>query len=443
MTEVAVPGREELLDLVRSFAVREHAPQPFVAGETRVPVSGRTIDEDDIASLVDAALDGWLTSGRFAARFEEALAGYLGRKHAILCNSGSSANLLALSALTSRKLGDRRLRPGDEVITVAGGFPTTVNPILQNGLVPVFIDLEEMERGTYNADVSQLEEALSTKTRAIMLAHTLGNPFDLEEVTRFAAKHHLWLVEDNCDALGSVYKRSLTGSFGHVSTFSFYPAHHITMGEGGCVVTDRGRLKTLIESFRDWGRDCWCEPGDADTCGKRFRWKLGRLPRGYDHKYIFSHVGYNMKVTDMQAATGVSQLKKLPGFIEARRSNFDRLSKAFADLESYLVLPQATEHSKPSWFGFPLSVRPDAGFDRRALVGFLDDRNIDTRMLFAGNLTRQPAYQDREFRTVGELTQSDRVMDGAFWLGVYPGLTTEMIDYVSDSIHEFCSGKAR
>ena len=427
--------------MVRAFADKEHAPGEFFPGESKVPVSGRTIDSDDVATLVDAALDGWLTSGRFAAEFEASLAAYLGRKHAILCNSGSSANLLALSCLTSKKLGEKRLRPGDEIITVAGGFPTTVNPIVQNGLVPVFIDLEPVEAGTYNADVGQLEAALSDRTRGIMLAHTLGNPFRIDEVARFARRNHLWFVEDNCDALGSRFDGKLTGTFGDLATFSFYPAHHITMGEGGCVVADRGRLKTLVESFRDWGRDCWCEPGDADTCGKRFRWRLGKLPRGYDHKYIFSHVGYNLKITDMQAATGVAQLRKLPSFIERRRDNFDYLSKALADLEEYFVLPQATRNSSPSWFGFPLTVRPGAGFGRRDLITFLDERNIDSRMLFAGNLARQPAYQDRAFRSVGDLTETDRVMESTFWIGVYPGLTEAMIDYVAESIRSFCEGK--
>jgi CDP-6-deoxy-D-xylo-4-hexulose-3-dehydrase len=349
--------------------------------------------------------------------------------------------LLAVSALTSKKLGQKRLQAGDEVITVAGGFPTTVGPLIQNGLVPVFIDLEPLEAGTYNADVEMLEEAVSDRTRGVILAHTLGNPFQVDVVTKFAKDRGLWFVEDNCDALGSRFAGRLTGSFGHLATSSFYPAHHITMGEGGCVLTDRGRLKTLVESFRDWGRDCWCEPGDADTCGKRFNWKLGKLPRGYDHKYIFSHVGYNMKVTDMQAAAGVSQLKKLDRFVAARRANFDHLSKALADLEDLFVLPQATERSEPSWFGFPLSVRTDAGFDRRELVTFLDTRNIDTRMLFAGNLARQPAYQDRVFRSIGDLVQTDRVMESTFWIGVYPGLSEAMIDYVSESIHTFSRGK--
>lgn len=435
--------RTELLELIRRFASVEHAPEAFTPGETRVPVSGRTIDADDITTLVDAALDGWLTTGRYALEFEETLAAYLGRKHAILCNSGSSANLLALSALTSRKLGERRLRAGDEVITVAGGFPTTVNPIVQNGLVPVFVDLEPVERGTYNVDPAQLESAIGPKTRAIMLAHTLGNPFALDEVRRLARRHHLWFVEDNCDALGSEYDGRLTGTFGDLATFSFYPAHHITMGEGGCIVADRGRLKTLVESFRDWGRDCWCEPGDADTCGKRFGWQQGHLPKGYDHKYIFSHVGYNLKATDLQAATGVSQMKKLPSFIQSRRDNFDYLERALSDLDEHLILPQATAKSRPSWFGFPITVREEAAFDRPALVKYLDGCNIDTRMLFAGNLARQPAYQDRPFRTIAQLTETDRVMNGTFWLGVFPGLDRAMLDYVIDRVRAFCKDPRR
>jgi CDP-4-dehydro-6-deoxyglucose reductase, E1 len=356
----------------------------------------------------------------------------------VLCNSGSSANLLAISALTSKKLGERRLRPGDEVITVAAGFPTTVNPLVLNRLVPVFVDVE---LGTYNLDVSQLEAALGPRTRAIMAAHTLGNPFDLAAVTAFAEEHGLWLIEDNCDALGSTYDGRLTGSFGDFGTLSFYPAHHITMGEGGAVLTNRPQLKLLLESFRDWGRDCWCEPGEDDTCGLRFAQQLGGLPHGYDHKYIYTHVGYNLKVTDMQAAVGVAQLRKLPQFVEARRRNWQLLYEGLAPFEDVLLLPRATERSEPSWFGFPLTVREEAPFDRNALVRHLEEHKIATRLLFGGNLTRQPAYEDVEFRRVGPLTNSDVVMNRSFWIGVYPGLTEEMIAYVVSEFERFLAGR--
>ncbi|NNE33950.1 MAG: lipopolysaccharide biosynthesis protein RfbH, partial [Rhodothermales bacterium] len=399
-----------------------------------VRVSGRVYDADDMRHLVDASLDFWLTTGRFAAEFERSFARYVGTRFALLCNSGSSANLLAVSALTSPLLGDRRLRPGDEVITVAAGFPTTVNPILQNRLTPVFVDIE---LGTYDVIIDRLEEALGPKTRAIILAHTLGNPFDIDAVCSFADRHDLWLVEDNCDALGSKYKGKHTGTFGDLATVSFYPAHHITMGEGGCVLTSSPKLKRAVESFRDWGRDCWCAPGEANTCGKRFDWQLGELPCGYDHKYTYSHVGYNLKLTDMQAAVGVSQLKKLPSFIEARQRNWRRLRSGLAPLEEFFVLPEPTKGSDPSWFGFLLTIRPDAPFSRNELVDHLEQRGIGTRLLFGGNLTRQPAYLDTPYRIVGELTNTDIVMDGAFWVGVYPSLTDEMIDFVIDSFRVF------
>lgn len=432
--------REQIIALVREYADKALSPASWSAGEHTIPVSGRTFDHDEVAHLVDASLDFWLTQGRFAAMFEQQLASFIGRPHAILCNSGSSANLLALSALTSPKLGERRLVPGDEVITVAGGFPTTVNPIVQNRLVPVFVDVEPLESGTYNADTSMLEEALSDRTRAVILAHTLGNPFRIEEVQAFTKKNNLWLIEDNCDALGSTYLGRRTGSFGDLATFSFYPAHHITMGEGGCVVVRNGRMKKLVESFRDWGRDCWCEPGEADTCGKRFKWRLGSLPPGYDHKYIFSHIGYNLKATDMQAAIGVAQMKKLPAFIEARKRNFQYLSQSLADFAEHLILPQPTPNSDPSWFGFPISVRESAPFTKRDLVAHLAQNGVDTRMLFAGNLARQPAYRDVQTRAVGDLKQTDRVMHGTFWIGVYPGLDFASLDVVVGRIKRFIHG---
>ena len=436
--QTAAALREQILALVNTFHDLEFAPREFVPGETPVPVSGRVFDADELLHLVDASLDFWLTTGRYAKQFELQFARAVGVRHAILCNSGSSANLLAVSALTSKKLGERRLQPGDEVITVAAGFPTTVNPIILNGLVPVFVDVE---LGTYNLDVSQLEAALGPRTRAIMAAHTLGNPFDLDSVSAFAKEHGLWLIEDNCDALGSTYDGKLTGSFGDFGTLSFYPAHHITMGEGGAVLTNRPQLKLLLESFRDWGRDCWCEPGEDDTCGLRFAHQLGSLPHGYDHKYIYTHVGYNLKVTDMQAAVGVAQLAKLPTFVETRQRNWQLLRDGLAPYEDAFLLPQATHRSDPSWFGFPITVREEAPFDRNELVRHLEDRRIATRLLFGGNLTRQPAYEDVEFRAVGELPNSDVVMNRSFWIGVYPGLTEEMIAFVVSEFARFVEAR--
>ena len=411
-------------------------PAPFVPGESWVPVSGRVFDATELQFLVDASLDFWLTTGRFASQFEREFARTTGVRHAILCNSGSSANLLATSALTSWKHGDRQLRPGDEVITVAAGFPTTVNPAIQHGLVPVFLDVD---LGTYDIDVTRLEEAVSPKTRAIILAHTLGNPFDVDAITALAKRHDLWLVEDSCDALGSTYRGKPIGTFGDLATVSFYPAHHITMGEGGCVLTNSPRMKTILESFRDWGRDCWCEPGKENTCGKRFDWQLGDLPHGYDHKYIYSHIGYNLKATDMQAAVGVAQLRKLPEFIDRRRHNWRRLHEGLSELSHLFALPRATEHSDPSWFGFALTVRPDAPFSRRELVQWLDTKRVATRQLFGGNLLRQPAYRDVPHRVVGELTNTDIVMQGTFWLGVYPGISDTMVDYMVDCVRQFCA----
>ena len=422
--------REEILALADQYFAAKFGAKPFVSDESVVPVSGKVLDAADLRNLIDASLDCWLTTGRFAAEFERKFARYLGVRGASLVNSGSSANLLAISCLTSPKLGDRQLKPGDEVITVAAGFPTTVNPIIQNQLVPVFIDVT---LPSFQADSSQLEAALSDRTRAIMIAHTLGNPYDLDVVASFAKKHKLWLIEDSCDALGATYKGQMVGTFGDLATFSFYPAHHITMGEGGAVVTNSPLLKTLAESFRDWGRDCWCEPGKDNTCGKRFDWQLGDLPCGYDHKYTYSHIGYNLKLTDMQAAIGLSQLEKLPGFIAARRRNFQYLYDALKPLQEVLMLPEATPGANPSWFGFPIAVREDAPFTRDQLIRKLDASKIGTRLLFGGNLIRQPAYKDVKYRVVGDLENTDFVMRNVFWIGVYPGLTEEMLQHVIES----------
>ncbi|HZQ78244.1 MAG TPA: lipopolysaccharide biosynthesis protein RfbH [Acidimicrobiia bacterium] len=424
--------RLEILELVSRYHDAAFVPGPFVAGETPVPVSGKVFDANEMALLVDASLEFWLTTGRFAEQFEQEFADWLGSAHAVLCNSGSSANLLAVTALTSERL-HRPLKPGDEVITVAAGFPTTLNPIIQNRMIPVFVDIE-LE--TYDADMTRLAEAIGPKTRAIVLAHTLGNPFEVETVLRLAREHDLWVVEDNCDGLGSRYKGQLTGTFGDVATASFYPAHHITLGEGGCVLTQRASLRKIIESFRDWGRDCWCAPGADNTCGRRFDWSLGDLPYGYDHKYIYSHIGYNLKATDLQAAVGVGQLRKLEGFVEARRRNWQLLHDGLAELDCF-VLPQPTPDTDPSWFGFCLTVRDDAPFTRGELVSFLESQRIGTRQLFAGNLLRQPAYRGIDHRVVGDLRNSDIVTERTFWLGVFPGLTVPMLEFVVESIHKF------
>ncbi len=426
--------RQQILALVQEYYEAEHSQQPFFPGETDVPVSGRVFDAAEMVNLVDSSLEFWLTTGRYADQFERDFSRWMGVRHAILCNSGSSANLLALSALTSPKLEERQLLPGDEVLTVAAGFPTTVNPIVQNQLTPVFLDIE---LGTYNVDVAQLETAVSPRTKAIMIAHTLGNPFDLDPVLEIANKHNLWLIEDNCDAVGARYNGRLTGSFGHLSTVSFYPAHHITMGEGGCVLTRHSQLKKLVESFRDWGRDCWCAPGVANTCGKRFEWQLGELPEGYDHKYIYSHIGYNLKMTDMQAAVGVAQLDKLPDFIAARKRNWQLLYDGLKQYEEFFILPQATPNSDPSWFGFLLTVRPDAPFSRNDLIQFLEANQVATRLLFSGNIIRQPAYQNINYRVVGELTNTDTVMNQTFWIGVYPRITPDMVEYVLSVFAKF------
>ncbi|WP_461027153.1 lipopolysaccharide biosynthesis protein RfbH [Streptomyces sparsus] len=425
--------RELVLDHTRKYHLESQGDGRFVPGTTEIWPSGAVLDADDRAALVEAALDLRIAAGDRSKRFESRFAKLLQRRKAHLTNSGSSANLLALTALTSHVLGERRLKPGDEVITVAAGFPTTVNPIVQNGMVPVFIDVE---MGIYNTTADRVAAAIGPKTRAIMIAHALGNPFEVAEIARLAKEHDLFFVEDNCDAVGSTYEGRLTGTFGDLTTVSFYPAHHLTMGEGGCVLTSNLQLAKVVESLRDWGRDCWCEPGKSNTCFKRFEYQLGKLPKGYDHKYIFSHVGYNLKATDLQAALGLTQLDKLEGFTAARRRNWRRLREGL-DGVPHLMLPEPTPKSDPSWFGFVLTVDPEAPFTRAALVAFLESRKIGTRRLFAGNLTRQPAYVDRPHRVVGDLTNSDLITDQTFWVGVYPGLTDEMIDYVVSSVREF------
>ena len=426
--------RNEIRSLVREYHAIAFPEKPFLGGISTVPVSGKVFDADELDLLVDSSLDFWLTTGRYAEQFEKSFAKRMGMKHAMLCNSGSSANLLAMSALTSPRLKKRALKEGDEVLTVAAGFPTTVNPILQNRLVPVFVDAQ---LGTYDASVESLAEAVGPKTKAIFMAHTLGNPFDLDGVMRLAEEHNLWVIEDTCDAVGATFNGKPVGSFGHLSTTSFYPAHHITMGEGGCVLVKSGPMKKIVESLRDWGRDCWCPPGQDNTCGRRFDWQLGELPYGYDHKYAYSHVGYNLKMTDMQAAVGVAQLNKLDGFIKARNDNWERLRAGLASLEEHFILPEATPGSDPSWFGFALTVRPDAPFTRFDLVQHLESRRIGTRQLFGGNLLRQPAYQGHDIRVVGELTNADAITEGTFWIGVYPGLSEEMIDFMIGTVHEF------
>jgi len=432
--------RALILDLTGEYARRFHAPRPFVPGESSVPVSGKVYNDTDVRHLVDSALDFWLTTGRFNAEFETQLAKRLNVAHALTTNSGSSANLLALSSLTSHYLRGEALKPGDEVITVATGFPTTVNPSLQYGLVPVFVDVDIP---TYNIKPEMIEAAVTDKTRAIMVAHTLGNPFDLGEVMRVAKKYQLWVVEDCCDALGARYDGKGVGTFGDIGTLSFYPAHHITMGEGGAVFTDKPRLKRVIESMRDWGRDCWCAPGQDNTCGKRFARKLGSLPRGYDHKYTYSHAGYNLKITDMQAAVGLAQLGHLDDFLAARQRNFDLLTELLAPFEDALILPEPTPNSEPSWFGYPITIRDSAQLDRDDLVQFLDGHKIGTRLLFGGNLLRQPYMKDRNYRVVGDLTNAEVVTNNCFWIGLYPGLTESHLAYSVETIAKFISGEGR
>ena len=418
--------RQQIAQLVDEYAAIAMAPRPFEAGKTVIPPSGKVIDGAELKNMVEASLDGWLTTGRFNDMFEKRLAAFLGVRHLLTTNSGSSANLLAFSALTSPKLGERAIRKGDEVIGVAAGFPTTVNPILQFGAVPVFVDVDIP---TYNIKPELIEAAITSKTKAIMLAHTLGNPYNLKVIRELCDKYGLWLIEDCCDALGSTYDGKLVGTFGDIGTLSFYPAHHITMGEGGAVFTNNTELKKIIESFRDWGRDCYCAPGCDNTCGKRFGWQLGSLPAGYDHKYTYSHLGYNLKITDMQAACALAQLDKVENFIQARKDNFRYLSNALQSCSEFLILPEATENSDPSWFGFPITIRPESGISRVDVLQYLDQHRVGTRLLFAGNLTRQPYMDGQQYRISGELNNTDLVMNNTFWIGVHPALTQDMLDY--------------
>lgn len=426
--------RGQISALVKQYADKVYAPKSFVPGETPVPVSGKVIGDKELQYMVEASLDGWLTTGRFNAMFEEKLAKFLGVKYLITVNSGSSANLVAFSTLTSPRLGQRAIKQGDEVIGVAAGFPTTVNPILQFGAVPVFVDVD---LATHNINASLIEAAITPKTKAIMLAHSLGNPFNLEVVTALCKKYNLWLVEDCCDALGATYNGQMVGSFGDIATLSFYPAHHITMGEGGAVFTNNPELKLIAESFRDWGRDCYCAPGKDNTCNKRFCWKLGGLPEGYDHKYTYSHLGYNLKISDMQAACALAQMDRVDDFISARKANYAYLKNRLQSCANYLHLPEATPNSAPSWFGFPVVLKEDAGVKRVDLLNYLDQNKIGTRLLFAGNLTRQPYMIGRNFRVSGELTNTDIVMNQTFWLGVFPGLQTEHLEYIATKLEEF------
>ena len=421
--------------LVSQYAEEKYKTKDFIPGQTVIPPAGKVIGELELQYMVEASLDGWLTTGRFNDKFEKELAAYLGVKHLITVNSGSSANLVAFSALTSPKLGDRAVKVGDEVISVAAGFPTTINPIIQFGAIPVFLDVDIP---TYNIDVTKLEQAVSPKTKAVFIAHTLGNPYDLKAIRAFCDTHKLWLIEDCCDALGSRYDGKLVGTFGDIATVSFYPAHHITMGEGGAVFTNNDQLKTIAESFRDWGRDCYCQPGCDNTCGKRYCQQLGQLPAGYDHKYTYSHLGYNLKITDMQAACGLAQLTRLDDFVQKRKDNFNYLKTKLQECSEFLILPEATPNSEPSWFGFPITIKETAGFTRGELLTYLDDNKVGTRLLFAGNVTKQPYMQRRNFRTVGDLANSDRIMNQTFWVGIYPGLTEEMLDYTAEIIGQFC-----
>jgi len=426
--------REEIAVLVQQYSDLAFEPEEFVPGVSNVLVSGKVIGGSELNNMVEASLDGWLTTGRFNEQFEKDISEFIGVRFLITVNSGSSANLIAFNTLTSPKLKDRAIKSGDEVIGVAAGFPTTVNPILQYGAVPVFVDVE---LGTYNIDPTKIEAAITPKTKAIMLAHTLGNPFNLDVVTDLCKKYNLWLVEDCCDALGSTYDGKMVGTFGDIGTLSFYPAHHITMGEGGAVFTNNPELKAIAESFRDWGRDCYCAPGKDNTCGKRFAWKLGDLPEGYDHKYTYSHLGFNLKITDMQAACGLAQLGNVEHFIQKRKQNFEYLQTRLRDCEEYLILPQATPNANPSWFGFPVTIKKDASVDRVHFLNYLDENNIATRLLFAGNLTRQPYMQGRKFRVAGDLTNTDIVMNDTFWVGVFPGLEIPHLEFMSETIESF------
>ncbi len=426
--------REQIFNLAVEFYKASYPYKKFEPSVDYIPVSGKVIDSSELINSIDAALDMWLTSGRHAQQFERNLAKFMKVRHAILCNSGSSANLLATTALTSNKLGDKKLIPGDEIITVAAGFPTTVNPIIQNNLTPVFIDTE---LGYYNPSVDSISEAIGPKTRGIFIAHTLGNPYDAAQVRELAKSHNLWFIEDNCDALGSSINGQLTGTFGDLSTLSMYPAHHITTGEGGSVFTNNPLLKVLVESYREWGRDCWCEPGKDNTCGKRFEWQFEQLPFGYDHKYIYSHIGYNLKMTDFQASIGNAQLDKLNDFIEIRKENFDYLHTRMKSLEGYFVLPKSLDNSEPSWFGYPITLRKQCTFDRREITTFLEQSKIGTRLLFGGNLLRQPAYKDITYRQVGSLENTDLIAENTFWVGIYPGISKDMLNYMHDTISKF------
>jgi CDP-6-deoxy-D-xylo-4-hexulose-3-dehydrase len=430
--------RSQIAELVQQYADISYSPKTFVPGVTPVPVSGKVIGAGELKMMVDASLDGWLTTGRFNAMFEQRLAKFLGVKHLITVNSGSSANLVAFSTLTSAKLGDRRIKPGDEVIGVAAGFPTTVNPIIQFGAVPVFVDVE---LSTHNIDASKVEAAITPKTKAIMLAHSLGNPFNLDVITSLCKKYNLWLVEDCCDALGATYNGKMVGSFGDIATLSFYPAHHITMGEGGAVFTNNAQLKLIAESFRDWGRDCYCPPGKDNTCDRRFCWTKkelgGDLPDGYDHKYTYSHLGYNLKITDMQAACALAQMDRLDEFIAKRRANFTYLKNRLSSVEQFLNFPETTPNSEPSWFGFPLNLKESASVERATLINFLEENKIGTRLLFAGNLTKQPYMEGKQYRISGDLTNTDAVMNLTFWIGTYPGLGFDHLDYIAQKFEEF------
>lgn len=426
--------REQIASLVSEYAAEKHAPTQFEAGVSVIPPSGKVIGERELQLMVEASLDGWLTTGRFNEEFEKKLAEFIGVKHLITVNSGSSANLVALSSLTSPKLGDRAIKKGDEVIGVAAGFPTTVNPIVQFGAVPVFVDVDMT---THNINADLVEAAITTKTKAIMLAHTLGNPFNLEKIKAICEKHNLWLVEDCCDALGAKYNGQHVGTFGDIATVSFYPAHHITMGEGGAVFTNDAQLASIAESFRDWGRDCYCKPGCDNTCGTRFSTQLGTLPAGYDHKYTYSHLGYNLKITDMQAACGLAQLERLPEFIQARNANYAYLKNKLSSLTDFLDVAKPTANSTPSWFGFPITLKEGAGVERVELTKFLDQNNIGTRLLFAGNLIRQPYFQGLEYRVASDLSNTDNTMNNTLWLGIYPGLGTEHLDFIAEKLEEF------
>lgn len=426
--------RQQIAELVGRYAELQMAPKPFVAGQSSVAPSGKVIGAGELQAMTEAVLDGWLTTGRFNEAFEKRLAKYLGRRCVLTTNSGSSANLLAFSALTSPRLGDRAIRPGDEVIGVAAGFPTTVNPILQFGAVPVFVDIE---MGTYNINPALIEAAIGPKTKAIMLAHTLGNPFDLGAIRALCDKYGLWLIEDCCDALGSTYQGRMVGTFGDIGTLSFYPAHHITMGEGGAVFTDSPLLKRIIESFRDWGRDCYCAPGEDNTCSKRFCWQMGDLPQGYDHKYTYSHLGYNLKITDMQAACALAQMDRVDDFVAARKGNFAWLSERLAGCADKLILPQATPNSDPSWFGYPITLHDGCGVSRVELVRYLDEQGVGTRLLFAGNLTRQPYMQGLNYRVSGELPVTDKIMNDTFWIGLWPGLSDDHLEHAARSLETY------